>query len=94
MSLKRRPVFLFRNNGDGSFTDISEAAGVNTGVVSSSIIPTDYDNRRDVDLFLLQTSGPPILLRNLRNGAFKNVAAEAGLEMSGEDLYCAAVWRL
>ena len=51
---------LFRNNGNGTFTDITEAAKVtarNSFSSSSAIIPTDYDNRRDVDLFLLPAGG-------------------------------------
>lgn len=83
--------FLFRNNGDGSFLDISETAGVSIGVTSKTIIPTDYDNRRDVDLLFLPTGESPVLLRNLRNGAFKNVAADANMAIEGGNLLCAAV---
>lgn len=77
---------LFRNNGNGAFTDITEMAKVgapNTFSSASAIIPTDYDNRRDVDLFLLPSSDPPRLFRNLRDGTFKDVAKEAGLDSQG-----------
>src|SRR5207253_9825868 len=44
----------------------------------SRVIPTDFDNRRDVDL--LSTSGNKVTLwRNMRDGTFKDVAADAGL---------------
>lgn len=89
-ALEKVSNYLFRNNGDGSFTDISEQAGVNQGIVANSIVPTDYDNRRDVDLLFLGIGNPPILLRNLRNGTFENVASEVGLEIEGK-LFCAAV---
>src|SRR6266700_1579408 len=55
------PNILFRKNGNGTFTDITEAAKVtarNSFSSSSAIIPTDYDNRRDVDLFLLPQADP------------------------------------
>ncbi|PYS29104.1 MAG: hypothetical protein DMF75_17805, partial [Acidobacteria bacterium] len=77
---------LFRNNGNGIFTDITEAAKVtapNSFSSSSAIIPTDYDNRRDVDLFLLPKADPPRLFRNLRDGTFRDVAKEAGLDSQG-----------
>jgi Flp pilus assembly protein TadD len=83
---------LFRNNGNGTFTDITDAAKLsapNTFSSASAIIPTDYDNRRDVDLFLLPSDGPPRLFRNLRDGTFRDVAKEAGLDSEGA-FWCAA----
>jgi len=83
---------LFRNNGNGTFTDITEAAKVtarNSFSSSSAIIPTDYDNRRDVDLFLLPQADPPRLFRNLRDGTFRDVAKEVGLDSQG-NFWCAA----
>src|SRR5256884_1959856 len=83
---------LFRNNGNGTFTDITAAAKVsarNSFSSASAIIPTDYDNRRDVDLFLLPQADPPRLFRNLRDGTFRDVAKEAGLDSQGA-FWCAA----
>jgi Flp pilus assembly protein TadD len=77
---------LFRNNGNGTFTDITEQAKVsapNSFSSASAIIPTDYDNRRDVDLFLLPNADPPRLFRNLRDGTFNDVAKEVGLDSQG-----------
>ncbi|MGH9930865.1 MAG: FG-GAP-like repeat-containing protein [Pyrinomonadaceae bacterium] len=84
---------LFRNNGNSTFTDITGAAKVsapNSFSSASAIIPTDYDNRRDVDLFLLPSADPPRLLRNLRDGTFRDVAAEVGLDSQGAFLCAAA----
>ena len=47
------PNLLLRNNGDGTFLDISKAAGIDAAGNAVAVIPTDYDNRRDVDLLVL-----------------------------------------
>jgi Flp pilus assembly protein TadD len=70
---------LLRNNGDGTFTDITEAAHVSGGGPAVAVVPTDYDNRRDVDLFVLRATPAPLLYRNMRDGTFKDVTAEVGL---------------
>ncbi len=83
---------LLRNNGDGTFTEISQTANVssrNSFSMSSAIVPTDFDNRRDVDLFLLSHNEPPTLFRNMRDGTFRNVAKEVGLDSQGV-FWCAA----
>ena len=87
------PSLLLRNNGDGTFTDISETAKINqakgkegkeafTGK-SVAVVPLDYDNRRDIDLLVLNHQDNPNLLRNLRDGSFENVAGEVGLNIDG-----------
>ncbi|MGH9163292.1 MAG: CRTAC1 family protein, partial [Vicinamibacteraceae bacterium] len=73
----RRAVVL-RNNGDGTFGDIAEAAGL-AAVAGSQVVPTDVDNRRDVDLLIAGSSQPPRLFRNMRDGTFQDEAAELGL---------------
>ncbi len=70
---------LWRNIGDGSFKDISEIAKINLPSRAVAVIPTDYDNRRDVDLLVLNRGGKPNLFRNLRDDTFRDVAAEVGL---------------
>jgi len=82
-SHEQKSNFLFRNNGDGTFTDISAAANVNQKISAAALIPTDFDNRRDLDL-LFVAENKPILLRNLRNGAFRDVAEEVGLKIDGK----------
>ncbi|HEX5705912.1 MAG TPA: FG-GAP-like repeat-containing protein, partial [Pyrinomonadaceae bacterium] len=75
------PNLLLRNNGDGKFTDITARAGVAGGAANHAVavVPTDYDNRRDVDLLVAQYSARPALYKNLRDGTFKDVASEVGL---------------
>lgn len=80
---------LLRNNGDGTFTDISEAAKINLPSRAVAVVPTDFDNRRDIDLLVLNYGAKPELFRNLRDTSFKDVAAEVGLNQSG-NWTCAA----
>ncbi len=53
------------------------------------MIPTDFDNRRDVDLFVLREDAP-VLLKNMRDGSFRDMAAEVGLVAKGPFLCAAA----
>jgi Tfp pilus assembly protein PilF len=87
------PIRLLRNNGNGSFTDITREAGlaVPDGDLSApaAIVPTDFDNRRDVDLLIL-SGGTLRLYRNMRDGTFQDVAAAVGLPQSGVTAVAAA----
>jgi len=46
------PSVLYRNNGDGTFTDVTEAAGVKNGLYATSAAWADYDNDGRLDLFV------------------------------------------
>ncbi|HEY0172292.1 MAG TPA: FG-GAP-like repeat-containing protein, partial [Pyrinomonadaceae bacterium] len=75
---------LLRNNGDGTFADVSAASKVTAGNgVALAVVPTDFDNRRDVDLLVVGDGGPPALWKNLRDGTFRDVAADVGLVGKG-----------
>ncbi|MDX6695200.1 MAG: hypothetical protein QOF02_2803 [Blastocatellia bacterium] len=76
---------LLRNNGEGKFTDETAASELTERVSTAlAIVPTDYDNRRDVDLFVLHSHDAPTLFRNLRNTTFRNVASEVGLKLRAD----------
>ncbi|HEX7317631.1 MAG TPA: FG-GAP-like repeat-containing protein [Pyrinomonadaceae bacterium] len=78
---------LLRNNGDGTFADVTAASKISAPTGRAvAVVPTDYDNRRDVDLLVVGDAGPPALWKNLRDGTFRNVATEAGLELKGGQL--------
>jgi tetratricopeptide (TPR) repeat protein len=83
---------LFRNNGNGTFTNSTHQANVaapNSFSSVYSVIPTDFDNRRDIDLLLLPSGDPPRLFRNMRDGTFRDVGKEVGLDGAGA-FWCAA----
>jgi Tfp pilus assembly protein PilF len=75
-------LLLLRNNGDGTFADQTAAAKLTDKVHARAIVPTDFDNRRDIDL-LVASNEKVSLWRNMRDGTFKDVAAEAGLTAKG-----------
>lgn len=69
---------LLRNNGDRTFTDQTAEAKLTDKVHARAVVPTDFDNRRDVDL-LVASAEKVSLWRNLRDGTFRDVAADVGL---------------
>ena len=77
------PNLLLRNDGNGKFSDTTAAAKLDKTGHAVAIVPTDFNNRRDVDLLVVNYGQPPELFSNLRDGTFRNVAAEVGLGAEG-----------
>jgi len=74
---------LLRNNGDGTFVDKTADAKIGAGTRPVAVIPTDFDNRRDVDLLILSYGEKPRLYQNLRDTSFRDVADSVGLGRTG-----------
>ena len=77
---------LFRNNGDGTFTDVSKSAGVSDpdGRFGMSALWSDLDSDGWMDLYVANDSGPNFLYKNNRDGTFKETGLLAGCAV-GED---------
>jgi tetratricopeptide (TPR) repeat protein len=75
-------LLLLRNNGDGTFADQTASARLTDKVHAHAIVPTDFDNRRDIDL-LVSSTEKVSLWRNLRDGTFRDVATEVGITAKG-----------
>ena len=73
---------LFRNEGHGRFTDVTEQAGVGGDLFSMAAIAADYDNDGYVDL-LVTGYGRVILYRNKGDGTFEDVTEKAGIKVPG-----------
>lgn len=73
---------LYRNNGDGTFTDVTEAAGVKGRYYGMGAAVADYDNDGNADLYVTGIGGN-ILYRNNGNGTFTDVTAQTGTGGSG-----------
>lgn len=73
---------LYRNNGDGTFTDLAVERGIDRNGMAWGVVPADFDNDGDEDVFIVNTSGydgtPALLYRN-DGGTFTEVGAVAGV---------------
>ncbi|MGE5418901.1 MAG: CRTAC1 family protein [Chloroflexota bacterium] len=75
---KDTPDRLYKNNGNGTFTEASEKAGVADKHWSMAAGAIDIDNDGDQDLYLLNY-GPNVFYRNNGNGTFTDIAKDLGL---------------
>jgi len=73
---------LYRNNGNGTFTDVTEQAGLAPDLYGMAVTAADYDNDGYEDL-LMTGYGRAILYRNNGNGTFTDVTKKAGLNVDG-----------
>ncbi len=77
---------LYRNNGDGTFTDVSIESGLDQAVNGFSIIAGDYDNDGFTDLYVTRLgwyAGDGTLFHNNGDGTFTDVTVAAGLATWG-----------
>jgi hypothetical protein len=77
----RAPNSLFRNNGDGTFTDVTATAGVENLRFAKGVAWGDYDGDRLPDIYVSNMGGKNRLYRNNGDGTFTDVAAAAGVEL-------------
>jgi len=82
--LKGGKNILFHNNGDGTFTDVSEKAGIlNTpGTYGLGVTVSDFDNDGWPDIYVANDSTSSTLYKNNHDGTFTDVAIEAGAAYS------------
>ena len=76
--------YLYRNNGDGTFTDVSEEAGIHSphGYYGMTALVTDVDEDGWPDIYVACDSTPSILYRNNGDGTFTDIAVESGVAYS------------
>lgn len=80
---------LYRNRGDGTFEDVTKAAGLVADLYGIGAAAGDYDNDGDCDLFV-NALGPDRLYRNRGDGVFEDVTDGAGV--SDESFGSSATW--
>jgi hypothetical protein len=73
---------LYHNNHDGTFTDVTDKAGVAGGKFGMGVAAADFDGDGYVDLYITNY-GPNILYRNNGNGTFTDVTDKAGVAAPG-----------
>ena len=76
--------YLYRNNRDGTFSDVSEAAGIHrpSGYYGMTAVVTDVNEDGWPDIYVACDSTPSILYRNNRDGTFTDIAVESGVAYS------------
>jgi hypothetical protein len=80
---KPRASHLFHNNGNGTFTDVSEKSGISKSPGKSfGVVATDVNNDGWTDLFVANDTMPNFLFINKGNGTFEEVGLRAGVAFS------------
>jgi hypothetical protein len=76
---------LFHNNGDGTFADVTEKAGIDRAQhYGLGVVMGDYDRDGRLDIYVANDSTPSSLYHNNGDGTFTDVGVQAGVAYSGE----------
>ena len=82
---------LLRNNGDGTFTDVTREAGLAVpATASQTAVWADFDNDGWLDLFVGNENAPAQLFHNNRDGTFTDIARDAGVDRIAYSKACVA----
>ena len=86
LGLTKETCSLYRNNGDGTFTDVSAKAGISKAGARYGLgaVTFDFNNDGWPDIFVACDSSPNLLYRNNHDGTFTDVAMEAGVAVNGD----------
>jgi hypothetical protein len=79
---------LYHNNGDGTFSDVSEKSGIAKakGSYAMTAVAADFDNDGWPDLYVACDSTPSFLLRNNHDGTFTDVGLESGVALNEDGM--------
>jgi tetratricopeptide (TPR) repeat protein len=86
---EKAPSQLFHNRGDGTFEDISHAAGIDQMAFAKGVTAADYDKDGYVDFFVSVFNGTKFLYHNNHNLTFTDVARAAGVQ---DSTYSFSTW--
>ncbi|HKT10911.1 MAG TPA: CRTAC1 family protein [Terriglobia bacterium] len=86
LGLPMETCSLYRNNGNGTFTEVTQRAGIAKpgGRYGLASVALDYDNDGWPDIFVACDSSPNLLFRNNKDGTFSEVGMEAGCAVNGD----------
>ena len=79
---------LYRNNGNGTFTEVSEEAGISKVQpgYGMTVVAADFDNDGWPDIYVACDSTPSLLFRNRHDGTFEEVAMVSGAALSEDGM--------
>ncbi len=79
---------LYRNNGDGTFSDVSAAAGITkpAGGYGLTVVAADFDNDGWPDIYVACDSTPSLLFQNKHDGSFIEQGMERGVALSEDGM--------
>ena len=79
------PNTLYRNNGDGTFTDVSAETGISAvSGKGMGVVFADYDGDGFLDIFVANDNSPNLLFHNLQGKRFEEVGLQAGVAYNDE----------
>ena len=82
---KPMPSWLFHNNGDGTFTDVSKSSGIADSLGKAwGVVATDLNNDGLMDLFVSNDTVPNFVFMNRGKGRFEETGNFAGVAYSGD----------
>lgn len=87
----RKAVALYRNDGDGRFTEVANAMGIGAKLYGMGVAVGDYDNDGWRDVYLTGVGGNR-LYRNVEGKRFEDVTPLAGVAGAGNDWSTSAAW--
>ena len=91
-NFKGTPNILYRNNGDGTFTDVLASSHIGQYVGKGmGLAFADYDNDGFTDIFVSNDTSPNFLLRNNGDGTFKDLALEQGVAYTSNGSFVAGM---
>jgi len=83
MGLPHEPCSLYRNNGDGTFTDVSDKAGIlESAGYGLTAVAADFDGDGWPDIYVACDSSPSLLFRNNHDGTFSERGLESGISVN------------
>jgi hypothetical protein len=83
--LAGQPDVLYRNNGDGTFADVTAAAGIaDPDLYGFGVLFSDLDDDGWLDIFVANDSVPNLLFRNNRNGTFSEMGLRSGIALNAD----------